>query len=122
MRFYQIRFFFLLIVCISVAFSQGRYLKARENPEKSDWKIEVESIDKQIKEKTDQKNLALSKAAQAQNQGDRLQFNQNNLLDARRYWQVADAYRQQAALLDLEIELLKNKRAQILKEHNVTRD
>lgn len=84
-----------------------------------EWQRQVNQIDADIKRKNNQKNLYLAKAARAQDQGDRLQFRPDNLGDARRYWQVADTYREKAKLMDLEILLLQKKRAQILQENNI---
>lgn len=84
------------------------------------WQQDVNQIDQEIKVKTNQRNLFLSKAARAQDQGDRLQFQPDNLGDARRYWQLAETYREKANLMDLEINLLQQKRAQILKDNRIT--
>ncbi|GAB4184808.1 MAG: hypothetical protein Tsb0015_01300 [Simkaniaceae bacterium] len=83
------------------------------------WQEQIQKYDSQIRKKTNQKNLHLAKAARAQDQGDRLQFQQGNLLDARRYWQIADYHREQAQLLEKEIQLLQLEKQQLLQKHGV---
>jgi hypothetical protein len=83
------------------------------------WKQEVKELEDEIDHLTNQRNLALAKATSYQNQGDRLQFNRNNLLDARLAWQQAELNREIAARIQQEIDILEEKRAKILKSHGV---
>ncbi|MCH9613391.1 MAG: hypothetical protein SP1CHLAM54_03910 [Chlamydiia bacterium] len=83
----------------------------------STWQTEVKGINTSIKKLTDLRNLELAKAARYQDQGDRLQFNSNNLVDARRYWDQAEVSREIAARYQEEIDKLELKKNEILKQH-----
>ena len=83
------------------------------------WQQEVQELDRWINRLTNRRNLELAKATQAQNQGDRLQFQRNQLLDARRAWDKADTHREIAARLDEEIVKLETKKSLILDEHGI---
>jgi len=83
------------------------------------WQQEVQELDRLINRLTNRRNLEMAKATQAQNQGDRLQFQHNQLLDARRAWDQADTHREIAARLDEEIIKLEAKKFQILNEHGI---
>ena len=78
------------------------------------WKQEVNTIDQAVIKLTDLRNKELSNAAWAQNQGDRLQFQSHNLLDARRYWNEADTSREIAARYQEEINKLEVRKKKIL--------
>lgn len=83
------------------------------------WKQEVETIDQAVIKLTDLRNKELSKAAWAQNQGDRLQFQSHNLLDARRYWNEADTSREIAARYQEEIDKLELRKQEIYEEQGI---
>lgn len=83
-----------------------------------DWKTEVSNIDKEIDKLSNQRNLYLAKATRLQNQGDRLQFeNDNNLIDARRAWQQAQIHREIATRIQEEIDGLERRKHGILAAH-----
>lgn len=79
-----------------------------------DWKAEVGEIDQEIDKLKNQRNLYLAKATRLQNQGDRLQFENNNLIDARRAWQQAQIHREIATRIQEEIDGLEKRKKQIL--------
>ena len=79
-------------------------------------KDEVHDLDEQIDLLNEKKNLYLSKASQAQNQGDRLQFQNNNLLDAKRFWQMSDFYNKKAQWIDEKISILEKRKSELLSE------
>ncbi len=111
----KISFHFLWIVqvcCFSIASCQitSQTLTYQEK---------ITQIDTNIKKLTNLKNLELAKAARAQDQGDRLQFNSNNISDARRYWQEAETSREIADRYQLEINKLNAQKAAIQKEHGI---
>ncbi len=83
------------------------------------WRQDVAGIDAAIDKLTNLKNLELAKAARAQNQGDRLQFNSQNLMDARRYWNDADTSQEIAARYQEEINKLELLKQEILKKHGI---
>lgn len=82
------------------------------------WQEKVGVLDQAITRKQNLSDLYRAKATRAKNQGDRLQFNPNNLGDARRYWNVADYYNEQADQLDQEIAVLEQERQAILDKYN----
>lgn len=92
-------------------------LVKEQSPE--NWKQEVETIDQAVIKLTDLRNKELSNAAWAQNQGDRLQFQSHNLLDARRYWNEADTSREIAARYQQEIDKLEVRKKEILDHQGV---
>ena len=83
------------------------------------WKNEVAEIEKEIDKLQNQRNLYLAKATRLQNQGDRLQFENNNLIDARRAWQQAQIHREIATRIQEEIDQLENKKQKILESNGV---
>ena len=83
------------------------------------WKQEVNTIDQAVIKLTDLRNKELSNAAWAQNQGDRLQFQSQNLLDARRYWNEADTSREIAARYQEEIDKLEVRKKEILDQQGI---
>lgn len=83
------------------------------------WKDQVDGIDKEIDKLSNQRNLYLAKATRLQNQGDRLQFESNNLLDARRAWQQAQINREIATRIQEEIDLLEKQRQGVLDKYGV---
>jgi len=116
---------FLLLAALFLApFCLESSMRSRSDPPKTtakdpEWKKEVDEIDEQIRKLVNQRNLHLSRATRYQNQGDRLQFNHQNLIDARMAWQQAEINREIAARLQQEIELLEQKRQKILDRHHV---
>ena len=88
-------------------------------PSKPKWQQDVDVLDVEIQRLTNQRNLHLAKATRLQNQGDRLQFNRNSLLEARLAWQQAEINREIAEKIDQEIVTLNRKRAAILKSKGV---
>ena len=88
--------------------------------DQADWQQEVTGLDEQIKKLKNLRNLHLAKAARAQNQGDRLQFQKNDLLDARRYWAIAEENQQIADRIQKTVVSLEERRNQILIEHGIT--
>lgn len=88
----------------------------KEQPPQN-WQQEVVTIDQAVEKLTDLRNKELANATWAQNQGDRLQFQSHNLIDARRYWNQADSSREIAARYQAEIDKLE-ARKKILLEKN----
>lgn len=83
------------------------------------WQQEVETIDQAVINLTDLRNKELSNAAWAQNQGDRLQFQSHNLIDARRYWNEADTSREIAARYQEEIDKLELRKKEVLERQGI---
>lgn len=99
--------------------SKGKITVQKTGDSKSAWKEDVEDIDKEIDKLVNQRNLYLAKATRLQNQGDRLQFENNNLIDARRAWQQAQINREIATRIQEEIDALEERRQKILHKHGV---
>ena len=73
---------------------------------------ELLALDEVIEHLTELRDKELAKAARAKDQGDRLQFKSDNLSDARRFWNKAEANKEIAARYQEEIDKLverKNK-------------
>ncbi|MCB1110786.1 MAG: hypothetical protein KDK64_07360 [Chlamydiia bacterium] len=115
MKFYII----MGIVCF-LGFGVGPQALAlvKQLPEEN-WQQEVTTIDQAIDRLTDLRNKELANAAWAQNQGDRLQFQSHNLLDARRYWNEADTSREIAARYQEEIDKLEVRKKEILENQGI---
>lgn len=83
------------------------------------WKQEAQNIDKAIERLTDLRDKELARAARRQNDGDRLQFQSQSLIDAKRAWADADASREIAARYQEEIDQLQVRRENLLKKHDI---
>ncbi|MEX0961376.1 MAG: hypothetical protein WDZ28_00780 [Simkaniaceae bacterium] len=118
-RIGQMLFFALLIAGSFSACSSKVAPKSSSNERIAPkWQQEVLSLNAAIENKTNQANLYRAKAARAKNQGDRLQFNSRDVTEAKRYWDLADYYNAQAALLEKEVQILEANRKEILKKEN----
>lgn len=91
----------------------------KEQPPEN-WKQEVTTIDHTVEKLIDLRNKELARAAWAQNQGDRLQFQSHNLIDARRYWNEADTSREIAARYQEEIDKLELRKKTLLEAQGQT--
>ena len=96
----------LLIGCVSLKDEPRLPTKAAHT---------VEGINKQIERLEDARDRYLAKAARARDRGDRLQFQDGYLLEARRAWKRAENNRQIAEKIDQKIQELQ-KRRQHLKQ------
>lgn len=108
------------ICLLSITFLMGSSAIAlvKELPP-DQWQEELQTIDQAIDKLTDLRNKEIAKAARAQDQGDRLQFQSQNLMDARRAWQEADNSREIAARYQQEIDKLELRKQEILKQHGI---
>ncbi|MEM7176046.1 MAG: hypothetical protein AAF443_09060 [Chlamydiota bacterium] len=96
---------------------EGRLLAIVKELPPSQWHQEVEAIDQAIEVLTDLRNKELARAARAEDQGNRLQFQFPNLIDARRAWAEADKSRAIAARYQEEIDKLTERKQEILRQH-----
>lgn len=78
------------------------------------YQSEINQIQSQIHKKINEKNMHLAKAAKARDEGDRFQFRDGLLIDARRSWNNADFHEEQARVLDGEIRALETQKARLL--------
>lgn len=75
---------------------------------------EYDDLSQQIKILEDERDKYRAKAARALDQGDRLQFENGMLTDARRYWVLAESYTEIANEIDQKIIELKKRREELL--------
>ncbi len=110
---------FGLAVCVelSALTSHGGELALVKELPSSQWRQEVESIDQAVEVLTELRNKELARAARSQEQGDRLQFQFPNLIDARRAWEQADKSREIAARYQEEINKLAARKEELLRQH-----
>lgn len=120
-RVNSLRTCLLILGCI-----MGSTFQAEETLEvtlvaSQDSRDELSEINQEIDKLTNQRNLYLAKATRLQNQGDRLQFENNNLIDARRAWQQAQIHREIATRIQEEIDILEKHKQKLLQESSKAR-
>lgn len=76
----------------------------------------VEQIDREVKELNEMKRGYESRALRAEDQADRLQFEDHFTIETRRFYQIAELNREKAAKIQEEIDRLENEKAQLLKK------
>lgn len=110
----------LAIICSLSSFSLA--MGAKVQPEAVDeptWQQNLDDINEKITIlKKWQEGYRLT-AEQAQFKADRLQFEQDNLIDAKRLWKVAENANQKADDLQVIIAKLETQRNDILRKHNL---
>lgn len=75
----------------------------------------VKQIDSQIEELKEMKRGYESRAIRAENQADRLQFEQQFTLETRRFYELAEENRVKAQKVQDEIDKLEAEKARLLK-------
>ena len=103
----------LILLCFGGTFWTA-LLPAQEEP---DWRVELQQIDAEIKELTNEKNRYLAQARRLDDQGMRWQFQQNQKQEAKRAFEMADTKKQAAEMLQARIDALNARKTQILQEH-----
>ena len=83
------------------------------------WQTEVQKIDKNIKNLENLRDLEISKAKRNKDQGDRLQFENNMLIDAKNFWKKAELNKEKADQYQKEIDQLQHRKQQILKNRGI---
>lgn len=76
----------------------------------------IEQIDRQIKELSDMKRGYEARAIRAEDQANRLQFEDHFVLETRRYYRIADENRAKAAKVQEEIDRLEAEKAAMIKK------
>ncbi|MDX8430437.1 MAG: hypothetical protein SNF33_01320 [Candidatus Algichlamydia australiensis] len=109
--------FSLSLLLIMPGCAQGSSSSPSSEVTRENWQEKISILDQSITRKKNLSDLYRAKATRAKNQGDRLQFNPNNVGDARRYWNVADYYNEQADLLDQQVVVLQQERQRILEKY-----
>lgn len=82
------------------------------------YQYQIEQIDAQIKELKDMKRGYEARAIRAENQADRLQFEEHFVLETRRYYRIADENRAKAAKIQEEIDRLETERSELVKKNS----
>lgn len=77
-------------------------------------KEQIAQIDEEIKDLELQKEKYLGKAARFQDQGDRLQFIDDYVVEARRYWELSDCALEIVDKIDQELSILRLQRDKLL--------
>ncbi len=109
-----------LVLAISLLLSAALYSEsAVTGNNRVGIESQADTMDQEIDKLINQRNLYLAKATRLQNQGDRLQFESNNLIDARRAWQQAQINREIATRIQEEIDTLENQRESFFKKHGM---
>lgn len=75
---------------------------------------QIKQIDQEIKELESLKEKFKAKAARYQDQGDRLQFKDHYVTEAKRYWDMADCALEVVKKIDEEIAMLKKRKVTLL--------
>ena len=91
---------------------------AKSTENESGWQGEVDQLNEKIALLRRWQEGYRMTAEQAQFKADRLQFEQENLIDAKRLWKVAENANQKAQDLQMIIEKLEDQRNTILRKHD----
>ena len=115
-RVKSLRTYLFMLGCII-----GAAIQAEENLNvmvvaSQESRDQLSEINQELDKLINQRNLYLAKATRLQNQGDRLQFENNNLIDARRAWQQAQIHREIATRIQEEIDILEKRKQKLLQE------
>ncbi len=113
------QFFFVLFLLSFVNIGcTGQSSLSAKAPSEPSWQAQVTELDEKINVlKRWQEGYRMT-AEQAQFKADRLQFEDNQLLDAKRLWKVAENANQKAQDLQVIIGKLEDQRNGILQRHN----
>jgi len=103
--------FFLIAMCLFACLGYAEV-----------YQDQIEQIDAQIKELKEMKRGYVARALRAENQADRLQFEDHFVLETRRYYRIADENRAKAAKIQEEIDRLETLRAGLLKKSSSCRE
>jgi hypothetical protein len=101
----------MVILTFSCLFAETLY-------QKNDCKTKIEDLDMQIKYLEDLKLGLEGRAIRYENQAQRLQFDKDQLLEAKRFWNMADQNRKAAAELEQKIQEKKKERQQVIEKNN----
>ncbi|MCH9632384.1 MAG: hypothetical protein S4CHLAM6_07170 [Chlamydiae bacterium] len=116
-KFYQFFFILFMLSFVSIGCT-GQSLLSAKDQDQPNWQQEVHELDEKIAVlKRWQEGYKMT-AEQAQFKADRLQFEENQLLDSKRLWKVAENATQKAQDLQVIIGKLEDQRNEILKKHN----
>ncbi len=81
------------------------------------WQEQVYEIDQEIRQLEDRKIKTLGRANRLEDNAMRWQFMQDQKMEARRAYAQADAAREEARMIQMQIDLLERTKQKILLEH-----
>ncbi len=96
----------------------GNKSKNSSDTSSSNWQSDVSELNEKIVILTRWQQGYRMTAQQAQFKADRLQFQEENIIDSKRLWKVAENAKQKAEDLQLIIDNLVVQRNEILTRHN----
>jgi len=85
-----------------------------DEPKFTSKEEELTYLNNEIKELQEERDRYRSRATQAKNQGDRLQFQTGRIYEARRYWKIAKVSNDIADRIDAQIKVLEAQRQPLL--------
>ncbi|MBS3904505.1 MAG: hypothetical protein KGZ39_04185 [Simkania sp.] len=85
----------------------------------SDWRQEIHSIDEEMRTLEDRKTKVLGRANRLEDNAIRWQFMPDQYNETKRAYAQADAYREEARVIQRQIELLDRKKQRILEQHGI---
>ncbi len=97
-------------VCFVLLFSGGAELSSRDLRTE-----EIRQIDEEIRELKEKKRGFEARALWAEDQAERMQFEERFTLETRQYFKMAEQYRQQAQLVQEEIDRLEKEKEKRLR-------
>ena len=86
------------------------------------YQDQIEQIDAQIKELKEMKRGYNARAIRAEDQADRLQFEDHFVLETRRYYRIAEENRAKAAKIQEEIDRLEAQESRAVKKSSANRE
>lgn len=107
-------FFFIL----STLLMMNHHAEAVLVDENGKLQIQIEEIDQKIEELERVKRGYEAKAFRHENQGERKQFQQDQTLESRRHFQLAEQNRQIANQIQQDIDRLQSQKQELLKKNN----
>lgn len=110
--------FLILLVSLFAPSYTATHLEAKSTTSDASWEGQVKELNEKIAVLRRWQEGYRMTAEQAQFKADRLQFEENELIDAKRLWKVAENANQKAQDLQVIIDKLENQRNSILKRHH----
>ena len=106
------------IILALLAICMASCLYSQTYQEKNDCKTKLENIDREIQYLEDLKRGLESRAIKYENQAQRLQFDANQLAEAKRYWNLAEQNRKAVEEIDEKIKQKQEERKNIIDRYH----
>ncbi len=101
-------------ICLALSLLTSSPLLLWTAQAKSEKMAEINSIDERIWQLKEMKRGFEGKAIRAENQAERMQFEDRFILETRQYFKIAEENRQKAQLVQDEIDRLEKRKAELL--------